>query len=297
MFTSQQISEAKNKSIAGYLKSRNIEPVNIIGSELLYFSPLRSENTPSFHVNPNKNSFNDFGGSEEMKGDSIRLVQQIEKCTFIQAVKILLDSNYDSEPSFSFSGFLSVTDQGSRIKINSVTKLKNKALIRYVMSRGILLEQAFEYLNEVHYQIDTREYFAVGFKNDNGGFDLRNGLGFKGKTENGISVIDKGTNAVSVFEGFFDFLSALRYYNAFSPTLTTIILNTTNNLKLALPVLCNKSLINCYLDNDSAGENVVRKLEGMGFHVKNYAESIYPKHKDFNDFIIKTYNSTLKSDF
>lgn len=290
MLNNQQISEAKNKSIVGYLKSQNIEPVNLVGGELVYLSPLRSESTPSFHVNAKKNNFNDFGGSDEMRGDSIRLVQQLKKCSFIEAVKILLETDCHSDVSFSFSGTSTRADSITKFNINAIQKLQHKALIRYVGSRGILLENAFNYLREVHYEVAGKNYFALGFKNDSGGYELRNGLGFKGKTDNGITTIDNGTNEVNIFEGFFDFLSALRHYNVKRPVATTVILNTTNNLKLALQLLSRSSVINCYMDNDSAGERAVNNLIKAGFNVKDWSKKIYPDFKDFNEFLIKSTN-------
>jgi DNA primase len=288
MFSSQQISEAKNKSIVGYLKTQNIEPVNLIGGELIYLSPLRSESTPSFYVNSKKN---DFGGSEEMRGDSIRLVQQLKKCSFIDAVNILLETENSNSLSFSFSGSSMKLNDNNKIKVKSVLKLQNPALIRYVSNREILLNNAYNYLSEVHYELEGKNYFAVGFKNDSEGFELRNGLGFKGKTDNGITTFQNNTQSVNLFEGSFDFLSALRHYKRDKPTVTTIILNTTNNLKLALPLLFNCKVINCYLDNDSAGEKVVLKLLKAGFNLKDWSKIIYPKSKDFNDYLVNSRNN------
>ncbi len=265
----------------------------MIGQELVYLSPLRAEKTPSFHVNQRKNTFNDFGGDEEMKGDSIRFVQLFKKCSFREAVAILLSGDFPLDSPFSFSGKgANVGKPDSRIVVTRIGPLRNRALIRYVTNRGILLKHAFDYLEEVHFAAGAREYFAVGFKNDGGGYELRNGLGFKGKTANGITVLSQPGDSVSLFEGFFDFLSALRYYGQEKPTNTAIILNTVGNLKAALPILRDRRLINCFLDNDIAGEKVVQKLENLGFNLKNWSQILYPNRKDFNDFIVSTSNTS-----
>ncbi|MCF2516035.1 toprim domain-containing protein [Dyadobacter sp. CY351] len=289
-FNDEQLAKARNTPIADYLKSRNFEPVGLVGGELLYLSPLRNESTPSFSVNVNKNSYTDFGGTDDMRGDSIRLVRQIDKCSFIDAVKILTGSDFPTSNPFSFSGKYNSDDHQRKINITSAHGLRHKALIKYVTSRGILIEHAFRYLSEVHYEIEGKHYFAVGFKNDNSGFDLRNGLGFKGKTENGITTIDRGTRDISIFEGFFDFLSALRYFQKVQPSLTTIILNTTNNLKQVSPYIGEHSVVNCFLDNDNAGLRAVEKLNEQGFSVRNQSALLYPNHKDFNEFLIDTFN-------
>jgi hypothetical protein len=225
-----------------------------------------------------------------MKGDSIRLVQQIENCSFIDAVKILLGTDFPSTHSFSFSGKINFDDRPRKITITSVHGLRDRALICYVATRGVLLDHAFKYLSEVHYEIDGQHYYAVGFKNDNSGFDLRNGLGFKGKTENGITTIDRGTKAISLFEGFFDFLSALRFFGKDQPSLTTIILNTTNNLKQVFSHIDDNTVVNCFLDNDDAGLRSVEKLRKHSSLVRNHLQLLYPNHNDFNEFLIDSFN-------
>lgn len=287
--TDEQIQQAKEKPIAAYLHSQSIDPVRASGQELVYFSPLRVEKTPSFYVNRQKNTFYDFGGDEEMRGDSIRFVQKHRKCRFTQAVEILLEIDCREDIPFSFSGLSPVCNKRQcRIAITRTGPLVNKSLIQYVLSRGILLKHAFAFLEEVHYTVSDKAYFAVGFKNDNGGYELRNGLGFKAKTANGITVLPRPGTSISVFEGFFDFLSALRYYQLDSPSNTVIVLNTVGNLKAALPIISDRKVVNCFFDNDTSGEKATHKLQKRGFNVKNWSKLLYPTSKDFNEFIVSS---------
>lgn len=44
------------------------------------------------------------------------------------------------------------------------------ALVGYLLSQGIERTIAFAYCREVHYAVSKREYFAIGFRNDIGGW-------------------------------------------------------------------------------------------------------------------------------
>jgi len=286
-FDKQTIEQAKTVSIPHFLQSIGLEPLKAVGNEWLYLSPLRNEKTPSFFVNTSKNCFTDFGGSDEMKGDAIRLVQLVQNCGFRDAIIELL-SLEPQTLSFSFSGQNVESENG--LIVTKVQPLTHPALIQYVQSRGIALNIAYEYLKEVYYLGNDKPYFAVGFRNDNNGFELRNGLGFKGKTVNGVTTFDLSTDTVAIFEGFFDFLSALQYSHKQAPSITTIVLNTTNNLKAVLPILAQYRQINACLDNDKAGFQALKVLINRGFNIKDYASLIYPNHKDFNDYLCKNSN-------
>ena len=89
MITQESINFIKKHVlITDYLASRGIQPHIEQRGQFLYFSPLRDERTPSFWVDPQKNLFNDFGNTKH-GGDIIRLVQLLEKCDFVSAVKHL----------------------------------------------------------------------------------------------------------------------------------------------------------------------------------------------------------------
>lgn len=284
MFKSKaEIEEIKMYPIADYLHSIGIEPADNVGNQLLYYSPLTNENTASFYVEPHKNVFNDFSSGQ--RGDLLRLVQLIEQIPFKDAVKRIegLKSGF-SDSSFSFSG-ISI-EPCPKIEIVKVQTIQNNGLIQYIEQRGINIDLARMYCKEVHFKNKDKQYFAVGFANGGGGYELRNGLGFKGKTANGITVFDKATNQINLFEGFFDFLSALQYYNTYTFNNTTIILNTNNNLKLFLETVTDSSIINSFLDNDRSGESVVNQLVSKGFVVLNQSRKVYPNSKDFNDYLL-----------
>lgn len=295
------IEEVKQYSIIDYLSSKGIQPFKVSGKQMVYYSPLTNEKTASFLVEPNKNVFNDYSSGQ--KGDIIRLVGLIEQISFIEAIQLIQSlkstcftpvnnltstffarGNNVPDLSFSFSG--NNSNKESKIEIQSVQPITNTSLIQYVEQRGINIELGRIYLKEIHFSNKGKNYFAVGFQNNSGGYELRNALKFKAKTANGITVFDKGTSTVNLFEGFFDFLSALQYYNTKAFNNTTIILNTNNNLKLFLNTLTDNQIINSFLDNDKSGQSTVNQIVSKGFNVVNQSEKIYPNSKDFNEYLL-----------
>lgn len=290
-YSKSYINILKQLPIVNYLQTIGKEPHTTIQHQLVYFSPLTEEKTPSFFVEPKKNVFHDFASGQ--KGDIIRLIRLIEQIPFFDAVSRLegLKSG-NLVSSFSFSGAKSLTKE-SKIQIVRVKPVTHLALIRYIEQRGISIDLANLYLKEVHFINQDKAYFALGFANNGGGYELRNPLDYKGKTANGITVFDKQTDTVNLFEGFFDFLSALQYYNTTSFKNTTIVLNTTNNLTLSYDYLNAKSIINSFLDNDKGGQNAVNQLLNKQYQVINQSELLYPNSKDFNDYLLGKRKSSV----
>lgn len=109
---------------------------------------------------------------------------------------------------YYFSGPSRPFKSATGLEITSIQPLRNRALVNYVESRCISKAVAARYLVEVHYQLNDKHYYAVGFKNDKGGFELRN---FKGGTSLKwfTSITTGQTGAVNVFEGVYDFLFLL----------------------------------------------------------------------------------------
>jgi hypothetical protein len=187
--------------------------------------------------------------------------------------------------SFSFHGNNRVTPQHPTpasfgIEIVSVGELEHPALVDYLRERGIDPATTRKYCNEVRYRIGGREYFAIGFRNDAGGWELRNrnfkgsntpknittirGRNGRGTTNDTSPATDKdfgtggtyadkdGLDTVMVFEGFIDFLSYLSLKDNPSPTIDTAVLNSVANLRRAIPFLESHRTIHAFLDNDEA---------------------------------------------
>lgn len=280
---------AKSVSIVSYLQNRGFQPVSSSGNELLYFSPLRTENTPSFRVNPAKNLFKDWG-VDTFRGDVIRLCELLEKIPFPEAVRRLLTHTGQDQVPFSFCCQTLPNQPSTPVQaltnVLSVRELTSAALLAYLAGRGISPAVAGRYCREVHYHVKGRTYYAVGFPNDSGGYALRSAR-YKGQTPPaGVSTVPvPGSTSASLFEGFFDFLSACQCYGL--PTKTAVILNSTSNLSRALPLLQSFDRIDTYLDRDEAGRKALDRLQREGIALVDRSD-VYAPRKDFNEYLIRS---------
>jgi DNA primase len=292
MKTNEQISKLKQYPITDFLGSVGIFPVSKSGQDFIYSSPLRQDSKPSFSINPTKNIFYDYGNDSD-KGGVIDLVMKYHKISFPDACDLIesmdgKEKDNSGNPPF-FSCRPSPTNEpasGASNDIISVGDLKHQALIRYVESRKISFQTAFTYLREIHYQNAKGRFFGVGYQTDNGSYVVRNE-----KMKNPINlgkasiktVVVPNSKAVIVFEGMFDFLSAVECFKR-PPMYTAIILNSVSNLSQAMPTIMEHTKVFAYLDNDEAGRKALEKLRATRLEVIDQSD-VYRPFNDFNDYM------------
>lgn len=275
------LDNIKRISIREYLGARDIKPQHERGNRAMYLSPFRQENNPSFSVDYDQNVWYDHGTGEG--GSIIDLVARMENCAVAEAIRRLEDNT--SLPTINRSG----TADSRRIEIVSVSPLNHPALVGYLRDRNIDMIAARKYCNEIRYSIGGKEYFAIGFKNDAGGWELRNPY-FKGSSiPKNITTLNNGSDTVMVFEGFTDFLSYLTLKANPSPSIDTAVLNSVTNLQKAIPFLTSHATVHAFLDNDDAGRKALEKLRSDLSSSEVVDQSVfYRNYKDLNDYIRKS---------
>lgn len=140
-------------------------------------------------------------------GSIIDLVMRLERCDFAHAVRLL--RNRERVP-IAAPRSLSPLSTVPALRILSDTPLRHSALLDYLRRRGIVPEVACTYCREIRYTINGRKYFAIGFPNDAGGWELRSEC-FKGSASpKQITTIDNRTDTVIAFEGSWIFSPAFR---------------------------------------------------------------------------------------
>lgn len=278
-----ELNQIKRISIRSYLAQRGITPKTEKPGYGMYLSPLREERTPSFKVDWQANLWHDFGTGDG--GSIIDLVARMENCSVADAIKRLDNGTLsDTAPSYVEWERQSSPDK-SRIEILSVGRLEHPALVGYLRDRGIDSAIAKQYCDEVRYCIGGNDYFAIGFKNDAGGWELRN-RNFKGSsTPKNITTIRNGSDTVMVFEGFIDFLSYLSLKENSSPSIDSAVLNSVTNLTKAIPFLESHRTVHAFLDNDDAGRKALANLRASIPSSEVVDQSaFYRQHKDLNDY-------------
>lgn len=270
-------------SIRAYLAARGIKPQWERGNQGMYLSPLREERTASFSVSYDKNLWHDFGTGDG--GSIIDLVARMEGCSDTEAVRRLAIGEHGTFiPIYAEPSKVSEPTP-SRLTIHSNRELAHPALVGYLTGRGIDPAIARTYCREVRYTIGGKEYFAIGFRNDAGGWELRNPR-FKGSsTPKNITTLDNGSDTAMVFEGFIDFLSYLSLKDNPSPSIDSIVLNSVTNLQKAVPFLARHRIVHAFLDNDDAGRKALARLEESVPSSEVTDQSVfYRNHKDLNDY-------------
>ena len=225
------IQQLKQISIRAYLAERSLLPVKDNPRYGFYLSPLREERTPSFKVDYSQNLWYDFGLGEG--GSIIDLVMRMERCEAGKAIR-LMEQRISGMSSFSFHRKSNPASphRESAITIEEVRPLENPALLAYLTERGIDLTTAKIHCSEVHYRVAYKSYFAVGFRNDAGGWELRNRY-FKGCTSKAPTTRGGDYPTCLVFEGFMDYLSFLTLKRNPTPLHNIAVLNSVTNLAKA----------------------------------------------------------------
>lgn len=277
------IDEIRKVSLVEFLNQLGYQPTGRDSKGLWFYAPYRSERKPSFHVNPNRQVWFDFGtgaGGDifslagEMSGetDFLRQADYIAEKMRLPVAKPYKPTPFVEEPTFENV---------------EVSRLESHVLLRYLADRGIPKEIAQRYCVQVDYELHGKRYYAVGFRNNANGYELRNPF-FKGSyPPKHITIIANGNARCNVFEGFIDFLSAecLGYNDGFD----TVVLNSVSNLQKAIPALGDYTVIQCYLDNDTAGRAALARLQREFGNKVTDKSALYPNHKDLNDYLMSLY--------
>lgn len=278
-----KIMKIKDISIKDYLAQRDITPKIVRGGAGMYLSPLRVETTPSFKVDYNKNLWYDFGIGEG--GYIIDLVMRMENCTLLEAFRKLEEQDYSFTRWRQPTVPTMQTEPTPKTEIISTDIIKNRHLIGYLAKRAINLDIAQKYCREVHYLQNGKQYFAIGFKSDGGGWELRNAYYKGGTSPKAATTIDNDSDTCILFEGFMDMLAYLTLKDVKEPPVNIAVLNSVNNLKKASDFISKHRSIYCFLDNDEAGRKAISEVQKLGKEV-NDQSPYYAGHKDLNDYLI-----------
>ena len=278
-----QLHDIKQIPIVAYLAQTGFEAKLIKGVNYWYCSPLHSELTPSFKVNAERNQWYDFGTGDH--GDIIDLVCALQHCSTAEAMRRLATLNgVRLAPSFSFGGTTPVRSQAPSMELIGVQAVKHPKLLLYLSERGLQPSDVSPFLSEVYYRVSEKCFFALGFPNDAGGWELRNPY-FKGCFAPKAITTIKGTDShkLQLFEGFMDFLSWRKLHPEGQDD--SIILNSLTLLPKLIPTLYPYPIIESLLDNDEAGDQATKQLIDAGLPVKDM-RACYAPYKDINEYLI-----------
>lgn len=279
----------------------NQHPKRISGDKALYSSPLRKEKTPSFWVYTKSNSWYDYGagvGGDVVKFVCLYLKSTREDCNVADALRWIHNMT-GNEIILSPVSLYQKHDESPTLSIRSCHPIRHIALVRYLQNRRISLEIAHTHLKEVVVEnnITGKTFFALGFENEEGGYELRNPF-FKGSTSpKTITFIRGGSypaGRIHLFEGFMDYLSVATRLGYSYLAGDCIILNSVSALPKAFPFIKDYGYktARSWMDNDKAGDNASRLLSEFIRTQKDMRyvrmNKMYMPHKDVNEWHINT---------
>lgn len=297
------IKEIKSIPLADFLSRLGHEPTARKGTKLWYKSPLRQEHSPSFKVETTLNCWYDFGLGKG--GNIIDLAAELYHSTDLRYLMRCIADSFPvpSVPTVASSFLCEAKRQGRLAPRHSapsmerfkVVPLEHHILVAYLQERGIPAHIAKAKCKEAHYSVNGKSYFAVAFENISGGWELRNRY-FKGsRWRKDISYLpwarDGPSAECAMFEGFIDYLSALTL--GIISGADAIILNSVVNVNKAVPFLKDYRTINCYLDNDNAGQNALSELTAIYGSTVIDRSTLYSEFNDLNEYLTNQ-SSTIK---
>lgn len=277
------IDEMKEQPITDFLHKLGFSPKKRRGCEVWFSAPYRSDSTPSFCVNTSKNLWNDFGLGKG--GDIFALAGEvIHSNDFMTQAKYIADVNNAPVDCSEPPRYEAAPMEPQSTDV-SVQPLCHPALLGYLWERGIPAETAKTNCMEIHYRLHDKQYFAVGFPNEDGGYEIRNRF-FKGSIPpKAVSLLKNGSVNINVYEGFVDYLSGLTM--GYGRTEDNLVLNSVANREKAYRHLDGYDLIKCWLDNDKAGRQCLEALQKRyGEKVRDFSVVFRPC-KDVNEYLQK----------
>jgi len=300
------IDQAKEIPIAEILSRLGIEPHKTSNGKLLYLSPVRHEKTPSFYVYLKENRWHDFGDGRG--GDPVDFAQAYLKFTreadtvsdALRWIKNMGMGPYEFAPVYEEP----VVEDEPSLVLKKAGLIQHIGLIHYLEKRGIPLKLAHQHLKQIHVRNKRtgKSFFALGIDNEEGGYELRNPF-FKGSLGPKAITFIRGQQpkpeGLHLFEGVFDYLSAVAQTKGSGFKGDTIILNSLSCLKQIVPYVQDYGYRIAYswMDNDPAGKQATASL---GEFFKTQADlthkrmnRIYAPHKDVSAWHMHNLGLTL----
>ena len=281
---------AKQIHISHFLSILGHHPVKQGINDEWYISPLRKENTASFHVYRGGTRWHDFGAG--CGGDIIDLAAKILNAATTREALARIEEIAPSEwkeivlPRKEKTRTIALTKgHDCQIKIYELSF----PLLTYSRLRGIGDRTITQVCKEIHYTVPSgRQFYGIGFQNDKGGWEIRSKI-FKRciGTKAPTSYLDLADTPTVIFEGFFDYLSALEMNWIQTTNFNTVVLNSVSELKNAISFFSSRQPIISCLDNDEAGRKATVELMNTCNVVENWSKR-FADYKDLNDYLLGT---------
>ncbi|MCF0061338.1 hypothetical protein MUK70_19045 [Dyadobacter chenwenxiniae] len=260
--------------ISKILDKLQIKPQHIGKSKALYRSPITKEQEASFWVYFKTNSWYDYaiptGGTLD---DFVQRYLKFtgEANTPVDVLRWIGNMANDSRPVAKLAtAFVDSKVDRQVLFVKSAEQIRFLGLIKYLEGLSIPVSTARLYAKELKVlnRKSGRTFIAIGTKNENDGYELRNPF-FNGSVQPGGITFFRGTNSPSkglhIFKDIFDFLSILTQLDCQAWEHDTIVLHAHSNAAVTAPYIQHYGYKTMYtwMDNDLGGQRATRVLHGF----------------------------------
>jgi len=271
-------------SIVDLLTRLGFQPVKKTAKEHVYRSMLRDSDTkPSFSVNDELGVWYDHGTG---KGGNIidfglaywkqlSFHEVIEKIQEVCTISAGIEKRVRTRKPVKIPHYVieDIKDIGT-----------HPAITNYLKNRGVFAV-AGSGLYEVYYYVKDLEgrqkcFFAAGWENESGGWEVRNKY-FKGCLgTKAISFVPGHEKQLCVFEGYINYLS----WKCENPEAgqSILVLNSLALLKAGIAKAKEFSSIDVYFDRDAPGHTATKEFIKSLPYATDRSES-YLSYNDYND--------------
>lgn len=304
---SQTISatEAKKIDLVAWLKTLGHSPQKIRNNDHWYLSPFRQEKTPSFKVNQQLNVWFDHGIGEG--GNPIDFGIRYFNCSVAELLQRLSNDqslcfSFHPHPAIQAGEKKNAARETGRIKVISIQQISDPGLRQYLSSRKIPDDIANQFCKEVSFELYDKKHVAIGFQNDQDGYELRNAY-FKGSSspKSSTQLVRSEAENLLVFEGFFSFLSfqtlqakpPQNFIDLPKHQSNFLVLNSLSFFEKNREAMEKYAAIHLCLDHDDAGKKATAKALQWSDKYKDLSR-LYSQHKDLNEYLLSTPSHELK---
>ena len=253
--------------------------------EAWYLNPFSTENQASFKLDKRNNIW--YLYSEGIGGNNTDFMIKYLNASVKEVLEWAENQIFSSFHQQNFPN-QKLENLHKNYEIIEVKEIQHPALMEYLRTRKV--ENQTEFLKEIHYQMNDKNYFGIGFKNNSGGYEIRNKYSKICLGKKDVSTIKNGSGNVKIFEGFFDFLSFKNIENFLEKEPSDyIILNSVSMIHNIKNSLENYENIELYFDNDEAGSRAAEMLKNEMENVED-CRVLYSDLKDLNEYLTQQTN-------
>jgi DNA primase len=254
--------------------------------EAWYLNPFATESQASFKINKSLNKWYLF--SEGIGGNNVDLLKKYLNKTTSEVLIWAEDQSFSSFQNQNIP-YQKFENSSKNYEILDVKEIQHPALLEYLRERKV--ENQTQFLYEIHYRMKDKNNFGIGFKNDSGGYEIRNKYSKICLGRKDVSTIKNGAESLRVFEGFFDFLSFKNVENFLvkepSDYLISNSVSMIHDIKNSLE---NYKNVQLYFDNDEAGNRAVEIIRNQNQNAED-CRILYSDFKDLNDWLVHRHPS------